>query len=82
MTLIDVVKHALASRKPVMAVGEASAAGEVACLERTRILLTPMRQLIRHVRLEEKILSVATVEDGVPETNIWNKREHLIAVAR
>ena len=83
-TLVEVVQQALVTKKAVFSMDTPAAEGEKACLERCRYLIPPIRQFIRYTRCEEGVLSVATVEDGVPDGsgNLWNNREHLLAVAR
>ena len=82
LTLVQVLKQALASKRAVFDVDSPSYEGEKACLERIRFMTPAMRQLIRHTRCEEGILSPATVENGVASSNLWNEREHLLAAAR
>ena len=76
------MQHAFGTGKECFAFGEPESQGERACLLRAKALLTPMRQFIRYIRCEESILTVATVEGGIPAGNDWNRREHLLAVAR
>ena len=87
-TLGKVMKLAIASTSStsstpsVFALGEASGHGERACLERIRLMATPMRSFIRHCRDAESIVSSATLFGGLQETSEWNKREHLLHLAR
>ena len=82
LTLIDIVQRAMATKKESFDLGDAGGQGDRACLLRAKTLLTPMRQFIRMIRCEESILSQASIEGGVPAGNDWNRREHLLAVAR
>ena len=71
-----------AGKAEVLDCGEAPAAGPRAVLRRVHLLMPAMRQFIRYVRLEENILSQGVIENGLPGSNKWNQREHLLALAR
>eukprot|EP00439_Symbiodinium_sp_Y106_P085396 s149_g28.t1 len=68
--------------KPHFRITEEEGRGEKACLYRLRDLVSPIRDFIRLARVNENILSPATLLDGHCELNEWNTQEHQLALAR
>ena len=80
-TLAQILKH-VRQDKPHFRITEEEGRGEKACLYRLRDLVSPIRDFIRLARVNENILSPATLLDGHCELNEWNTQEHQLALAR
>ena len=81
-TVAQILKHVRQSDKPYFRIGEAESLGEKACLNRLRDLVSPIRDFIRLARVNEGILSPATLLQGHCELNEWNTQQHQLALAR
>ena len=79
--MAQILKH-VRQDKPHFRVTEEEGRGEKACLYRLRDLVSPIRDFIRLARVNENILSPATLLDGHCELNEWNTQEHQLALAR
>ena len=82
-TLQEIVSKSL--RKPEFSkyvVGESGGVGPYAALKRAQLTIGPTRQFVRLVRLEEKFLSQALLENRRTDLNAFNEREAELAAAR
>ena len=60
----------------------AAATGQQAMLERIAHMSGFLRTFIRHARVQEALLSPATLNSQPAALNAWNEKEHMLAVAR
>ena len=81
-TLIHVLKSAIASGGAEFALGESTGLGQAALLKRLVRLGPSIRAFVRNARLQEALLSAATLNGCREPLSPWNRREHELAVAR
>ena len=74
--------QALAEGGAIFDLSEPAAAGEQSMLDRLVVLSPFMRSFIKHARVQEGILSPATLNNQPARMSSWNEREHILAIAR
>ena len=80
--LVDLLQAALVTGGVDFNLDEATGRGEDSVLNRLAHMAPLMRSFIKHARLQEQVLSAATLNGEKQQMNPWNEREHFLAVAR